>query len=99
MFGLAQRPSGRSLSPRMRSSRPFVSFTLSPTRPPLPMQTRSARPFFSFPSTSGAGRSSLRPSHVRDALRPASSDMLLRLLSEVGGGSSLRLWCLLHGPS
>ena len=38
---------------------------------------------FSFPSTSGAGRSGLRPSHVRDALRPASSDLFHRLLSEV----------------
>ena len=44
-------------------------------------QVRKA--LFSFPSTSGAGRSGLRPSHVRDALRPASSDLLLRLLSEV----------------
>ena len=37
----------------------------------------------SFPSTSGAGWSGLRPSHVRDAMRPSSSDLLLRLLSEV----------------
>ena len=37
----------------------------------------------SFPSTSGAGRSGLRPSHIRDAMRPASSDLLLRLLTEV----------------
>ena len=44
-------------------------------------QVRKA--LLSFPSTSGAGRSGLRPSHVRDALRPASSDLLLRLLSEV----------------
>ena len=44
-------------------------------------QVRKA--LFSFPSTFGAGRSGLRPSHVRDALRPASSDLLLRLLSEV----------------
>ena len=44
-------------------------------------QVRKA--LLSFPSTSGAGRSRLRPSHVRDALRPASSDLLLRLLSEV----------------
>ena len=36
----------------------------------------------SFPSTSGAGRSGLRPSHLREAMRPAA-DMLLRLLSEV----------------
>ena len=38
-------------------------------------QVRKA--LLSFPSTSGAGRSGLRPSHVRDALRPASSDLLL----------------------
>ena len=45
-------------------------------------QVRKA--LLSFPSTSGAGRSGLRPSHVRDALRPASSDLLLsELLSEV----------------
>ena len=44
-------------------------------------QVRKA--LLSFPSTSGAGRSGLRPSHVRDALRPASSDLLLQLLSEV----------------
>ena len=44
-------------------------------------QVRKA--LLSSPSTSGAGRSGLRPSHVRDALRPASSDLLLRLLSEV----------------
>ena len=37
----------------------------------------------SFPSTSGAGRSGLRPSHIRDALRIASSDLLLRLITEV----------------
>ena len=37
----------------------------------------------SFPSTSGAGRSGLRPSHIRDAVRPASSDLLLRLITEV----------------
>ena len=37
----------------------------------------------SFSSTSGARRWSLRPSHIRDPMRPASADMLLRLLSEV----------------
>ena len=37
----------------------------------------------SFPSASGAERSGLGPSHIRDAMRPASADMLLRLLSEV----------------
>ena len=37
----------------------------------------------SCPSTSGAGRSGLRPSHIRDAMRPASADLLLRLLFEV----------------
>ena len=37
----------------------------------------------SFPSTSGAGRSGLGPSHIRDAMRPASADLLLRLLAEV----------------
>ena len=31
----------------------------------------------------GAGRFGLRPSHVRDAMRPASSDLHIRLLSEV----------------
>ena len=41
-------------------------------------QVRKA--LLSFPSASGAGKSGLRPSHVRDALRP---DLLLRLLSEV----------------
>ena len=33
----------------------------------------------SFPSVSGAGPSGLRPSHVREAMRPATSDLLLRL--------------------
>ena len=33
--------------------------------------------------TSGAARSGPRPSHIRDAMRPASADLLLRLLSEV----------------
>ena len=47
------------------------------------LEMGSLRVVASFPSTSGAGRSGLRPSHVRDALRPASSDLLLRLLSEV----------------
>ena len=37
----------------------------------------------SFPSTSGAGKSGLRPSHIRDATRPASSDLLFRLITEV----------------
>ena len=37
----------------------------------------------SFPSTSGAGLSGLRPSHIRGAMRPASADLLLRLYSEV----------------
>ena len=36
----------------------------------------------SFPSTSGAGRSGLRPSHIRDAIWSASSDLLLRLITE-----------------
>ena len=36
----------------------------------------------SFPSTSGAGRSGLRPSHIRGAMRLASADLLLSL-SEV----------------
>ena len=43
----------------------------------------SLRLLHPLPSTSGAGRSGLRSSHVRDALRPASSDLLLRLHSEV----------------
>ena len=37
----------------------------------------------SFPSTSGAGKSGLRPSHIREASRPASSDLLFRLITEV----------------
>ena len=37
----------------------------------------------SFPSTSGAGKSGLRPSHIREATRPASSDLLYRLITEV----------------
>ena len=37
----------------------------------------------SFPSTSGAGKSGLRPSHIREATRPASSDLLFRLITEV----------------
>ena len=37
----------------------------------------------SFPSTSGAGKSGLRPSHLREATRPASSDLLFRLITEV----------------
>ena len=41
------------------------------------------KPFFLSRPLREAGCSGLRPSHVRDALRPASSDMLLRLLSEV----------------
>ena len=54
-----------------------------PRPPPVVDSDQVRKALFSFPSTSGAGRSGLRPSHVRDALRPASSDMLLRLLSEV----------------
>ena len=37
----------------------------------------------SFPSTSGAGPTGLRPSHLEDALHPSSSDFVLRLLGEV----------------
>ena len=37
----------------------------------------------SFPSSSGALKSGLRPSHIRDATRPASSDLLFRLITEV----------------
>ena len=44
-------------------------------------QVRKA--LLSFPSTSGTGRFALRPSHIRDAVRLASTDLLLRLLSEV----------------
>ena len=85
-------------SPLTMLLRPFVSFihclrmrtvltwtpgvVLLPRLLRSPVLIRCARPF-PFPSTSGAGRSGLRPSHVRDALRPASSDLLLRLLSEV----------------
>ena len=43
-------------------------------------QVRKA--LFSFPSTSGAGRSGLRSSLVRDAMHPAS-DLLLQLFFEV----------------
>ena len=37
----------------------------------------------SLPSTSEACQWGLRPSHFRDAMRPASSDLPFRLLSEV----------------
>ena len=46
-----------------------------------PDQVRKA--LASFPSASGAGPSGLRPSEIREAMRPATSDLLLRLLSEV----------------
>ena len=86
-------------SPRMRSSRPFVSSILplrlrirvsmgslrrvAPQAAPSADTEQVCKALFSFPSTSDAGCSGLRPSHVRDALRPASSDLLLRFLSEV----------------
>ena len=49
----------------------------------LRMWIRFARLYIHFLSTSGAGRSGLRPSHIRDAMRPASSDLLLCLITEV----------------
>ena len=56
---------------------------VAPQAAPVAGSDQVRKALFSFPSTSGSGRSGLRPSHVRDALRPASSDLLLRLLSEV----------------
>ena len=41
------------------------------------------RALATFASTSGAGPSRLRPSHLQDALRHSSSDKTLRLQSEV----------------
>ena len=41
------------------------------------------RALATFASTSGAGPSRLRPSHLQDALRYSSGDQTLRLLSEV----------------
>ena len=41
------------------------------------------RALASFASTSGAGPSGLRPSHLQDALRYSSGDLTLRLLAEV----------------
>ena len=77
-------PSLRLLHPLPRT-RTVLAWTPCAVLLPAPVagsdQVRKA--LFSFPSTSGAGRSGLRLSHVREALRPASSDLLLRLLSEV----------------
>ena len=56
---------------------------VAPQAAPVADSVQVRKALFSFPSTSGAGRSGLRPSHVRDAMRPASSDLLLRLCSEV----------------
>ena len=56
---------------------------VAPQAAPVADSDQVRKALFSFPSNCGAGRSGLRPSHVRDALRPASSDLLLRLLSEV----------------
>ena len=56
---------------------------ISPGAAPTADVDQVRKALWSFPSTSGAGRSGLRPSHVRDAMRPASSDLLLRLLAEV----------------
>ena len=52
---------------------------VSPCAAPVADIDQVRKAVHSFPSTSGAGRSGLRPSHFRDALRPASSDLLLRL--------------------
>ena len=41
------------------------------------------RALATFASTSGAGPSGLRPSHLQNALRFSSGDQTLRLLSEV----------------
>ena len=54
---------------------------VSPGAAPTADVDQVGKALWSFPSTSGAGRSGLRPSHVRDAMRPA--DLLLRLLAEV----------------
>ena len=56
---------------------------VSPRAAPVADVERVRKAVHSFPSTSGAGRSGLRPSHIRDATRPASSDLLFRLISEV----------------
>ena len=42
-----------------------------------------AKALTSFASTSGAGPSGLRPSHLQEALRYSSGDQMLRLISEV----------------
>ena len=56
---------------------------VSPRAAPIADIDQVRKAVHSFPSTSGAGRSGLRPSHLRDAMRPASSDLLLRLVTEV----------------
>ena len=79
-------------APRMMLWLPFATFkgqACNPcdewrrVLPQLPMLDHVRKAVHSFPSTSGAGRSGLRPSHIRDATRPASSDLLFRLISEV----------------
>ena len=56
---------------------------VSPRAAPIADIDQVRKAVHSFPSTSGAGRSGLRPSHLRDAMPPASSDLLLRLITEV----------------
>ena len=57
---------------------------VAPQAAPVVDSDQVRKALFSFPSTSAAGRSGLRSSHVRDALRPASSDLLLRPPIAVG---------------
>ena len=56
---------------------------VAPRAAPVADVDRVRKAVHSFPSTSGAGRLGLRPSHIRDATRPASSDPLFRLITEV----------------
>ena len=56
---------------------------VSPSAAPVADIDQVRKAVYSFPSTSGAGRTGLRPSHLRDAMRPASSDLILRLIAEV----------------
>ena len=55
---------------------------VSPSAAPVADVDQVRKAVHSIPSTSGAGRSGLRPSHLRDAMR-ASSDLILRLIAEV----------------
>ena len=71
----------------LRPSRTNVSTLnlrrVSPRAAPVADMDQVLKAVHSFPSASGAGRSGLRPSHLLDAMRPASSDLLLRLVTEV----------------